>query len=119
MMIKSIVLANVAACASAFYLPGVAPLEYDVGAPVAVKVNKLFSMQTQLPYQFYTLPVCKPVDAEYKSENLGEILKGDEIMSSPYEVHMQQDFTCKKVCSVKLTEEHSDLYTQFEQKKFN
>ena len=35
-------------------------------------------MKTQLPYQFYTLPICKPVDAAYKHENLGEILKGTQ-----------------------------------------
>ena len=81
------------ACVRAFYLPGVAPLEYEVGSKVDVKVNKLYSSKTQLPYQFYTLPICKPIDAAYKHENLGEILKGDEIMDSPYEVCFQHQMT--------------------------
>ena len=44
----------------AFYLPGVAPRDYVMGEQVALKVNALDSTHTQLPYDYYSLPFCKP-----------------------------------------------------------
>lgn len=51
-----------------------------------VKVNKLASTKTQLPYSYYTLPFCKPKTIVDSAENLGEVLRGDRIENSPYEV---------------------------------
>ena len=49
---------------------------------------KLTSVKTQLPYRFYDLPYCEPdpEDAKHTPENLGEILRGDRIVNTPYEV---------------------------------
>ena len=33
---------------------------------------KLTSSRTQLPYEYYSLPYCKPEAVLYKAENLGE-----------------------------------------------
>jgi transmembrane 9 superfamily protein 2/4 len=30
------------------------------GDPLALKVNKLSSIKTQLPYEYYSLPFCRP-----------------------------------------------------------
>lgn len=51
-----------------------------------VKVNKLTSIKTQLPYTYYSLPYCKPSKIVDSSENLGEVLRGDRIENSPYVV---------------------------------
>lgn len=68
-----------------FYLPGVAPKEYVDGETVPLKVNKLVSAKTQLPYPYYSLPFCKPTEGvKDMAENLGEILMGDKIENSPY-----------------------------------
>jgi len=88
--------------ATAFYLPGVAPIEYEEGAAVELKVNKLTSSKTQLPYEYYTLPYCKPDTVKKKVENIGEILTGDIIETSPYEIYMLQQESCKTLCTVKL-----------------
>jgi len=90
---------------SAFYLPGVAPIEYDDGAVVDLKVNKLTSVKTQLPYDYYTLPFCKPATILVSAENLGEVLEGDRIQNSPYEINMKVDVTCKVLCKQQLTAE--------------
>ena len=71
-----------------FYLPGVAPHQYLPGERVEVKVNKLSSTVTQLPYDYYKLGFCQPKELTYKVENLGEVLHGSKIQSSPYELHM-------------------------------
>lgn len=36
---------------------------------------KLTSVKAQLPYEYYSLPFCKPEKVVYKAENLGKILK--------------------------------------------
>jgi transmembrane 9 superfamily protein 2/4 len=72
--------------ANAFYLPGVTPREFLEKDQVFVKVNKLDSVRTQLPYDYYTLPFCRPHEIQEAAENLGEILSGDRIETSLYEV---------------------------------
>jgi transmembrane 9 superfamily protein 2/4 len=71
---------------SGYYLPGVAPVDFEENEPVELKVNKLTSVHTQLPYRFYSLPFCTPKTIIDKVENIGEILRGDRIENSLYEV---------------------------------
>jgi len=52
-----------------------------------VKVNKLSSTKTQLPYSYYSIPYCRPQEIVDSAENLGEVLRGDRIENSPYEVN--------------------------------
>lgn len=94
----------------AFYLPGVAPTEYQDGAPVDLKVNKLNSVKTQLPYEYYVLPYCKPAAILQSAENLGEILEGDMIQNSPYEIRMKENTICKLLCKQKLQPDQKDKF---------
>jgi len=96
--------------AEAFYLPGVAPNEYLAGGQVDLKVNKLTSVKTQLPYGYYTLPYCQPKQIQDSVENLGEILVGDMIENSPYDLRMLQNATCELLCSQAFTKEHKDHF---------
>lgn len=59
--------------ACAFYVPGVAPVEFRKGQSIEVKAVKMTSTLTQLPYSYYSLNLCKPKNGtlNYKSENLG------------------------------------------------
>ncbi len=97
--------------AHGFYLPGVAPLDFEKvnprsitypvlfilslfvtfllafqGVAVNIKVNKLSSTKTQLPYEYYAAPFCKPKVVINSAENLGEVLRGDRIENSVYSV---------------------------------
>jgi transmembrane 9 superfamily member 2/4 len=90
--------------AHGFYLPGVAPRNFEAGEKVDIKVNKLTSVHTQLPMDYYGLPFCKPKGGvQLYAENLGEFLTGDRIENSPYNVYMQHDEGCKVLCQHKLT----------------
>jgi len=93
-----------------FYLPGVAPIEYAENARVELKVNKLTSAKTQLPYGYYVLPYCRPVEVVESVENLGEILVGDMIENSPYEIQMLRNMSCKVLCKVQLSIEKKDQF---------
>jgi hypothetical protein len=101
---------------TAFYLPGVAPEDFakvrsegaiathvgwgrslpppcpspllplpPQGDLITLKVNKLNSVKN-LPYEYYSLPYCRPDKVKSKTENLGELLRGDRIENSPYDV---------------------------------
>ncbi|CAH9126979.1 unnamed protein product [Cuscuta epithymum] len=74
---------------NAFYLPGTYMHTYSTGDEIYVKVNSLTSIETELPFGYYTLPYCKPPNGIKKSaENLGELLMGDQIDNSPYRFRM-------------------------------
>lgn len=83
-----------------FYVPGVAPVEFKKGQRIEVKAVKMTSIHTQLPYEYYSLPFCLPKNGTfvYKSENLGEVLRGDRIVNTPYEVHMAENIKCRLLC---------------------
>lgn len=44
--------------AEGFYLPGVAPVTFGFCEDVDIKVNKLTSVHTQLPLDYYSMPFC-------------------------------------------------------------
>jgi len=96
--------------ASAFYLPGVAPRDYAKGDVIEVKVVKLDSVKTHLPFDYYSLPFCRPPTVVESAEGLGEILSGDRIENSPYKVIMDMEETCQIVCRA--------VYNDKELKKF-
>ncbi|XP_014505006.1 transmembrane 9 superfamily member 8 [Vigna radiata var. radiata] len=85
-----------------FYLPGVAPQDFQKGDPLQVKVNKLTSTKTQLPYTYYSLPYCAPEKILDSAENLGEVLRGDRIENSRYVFKMREPQMCNIVCKLKL-----------------
>ncbi|KAI9125511.1 hypothetical protein K1719_002929 [Acacia pycnantha] len=85
-----------------FYLPGVAPRDFQKGDLLMVKVNKLTSTKTQLPYSYYSLPYCRPDRIVDSAENLGEVLRGDRIENSPYVFKMREPQMCNVVCRLTL-----------------
>jgi hypothetical protein len=83
-----------------FYLPGSYPILYGIGDSLSVKVNSLTSIDTEIPFTYYSLPFCQPSEGVKDSaENLGELLMGDRIESSPYKFKMYKNesdiFLCK------------------------
>ena len=60
------------------------------GDVIGVKVAKLDSVKTQLPYDYYSLPFCRPPTIEESAENLGEVLSGDRIENSTYKVEQHE-----------------------------
>ena len=96
--------------ANAFYLPGVSPHEYRDGEKVELKVNKLTSTKTQLPYEYYSLPFCQPENMDTVAENLGEVLRGDKIMHSDYQLKMGVEESCKVLCRKVLTADEATLF---------
>jgi len=96
---------------TAFYLPGVAPRDFAPGDQLLVKVNKITSIKTQLPYEYYSLEFCKPDTIINSAENLGEVLRGDRIENSVYMFKMKESKKCKVVCRIdKLSEKSAKVF---------
>lgn len=103
---------------SAFYLPGVAPTTYKAGDRVELNVNHLtpalsekdsqlhsvFSFDYYHPAFRFCRPEPEPKDV---SESLGSILFGDRILSSPFELKMMENETCKALCEEKTFDQRS------------
>ncbi|KAK9467418.1 hypothetical protein V1512DRAFT_205662 [Lipomyces arxii] len=72
-------------------------------------VNKVTSDSTQLPYAYYDLKfVCPPISEKRQvGLNLGEVLRGDRIAESDYDLHMLQDVECAQLCEVTI--DQSDI----------
>uniref|UniRef100_A0A0D9WSN9 Transmembrane 9 superfamily member n=1 Tax=Leersia perrieri TaxID=77586 RepID=A0A0D9WSN9_9ORYZ len=94
-----------ASTARGFYLPGVAPRDFRKKDELAVKVNQLSSIKTQLPYSYYSLPFCRPATIVDSAENLGEVLRGDRIENSLYVFEMREPRLCQIVCKTVLSHE--------------
>lgn len=88
------VLACLLAGANAFYLPGVSPHAYEPGEQVRLQVNSLTSVKTHLPYEFYNLKFCRPDVIREAPENLGQLLMGNDILNSAFQVSGAAAATC-------------------------
>ncbi|KAK6151653.1 hypothetical protein DH2020_014288 [Rehmannia glutinosa] len=85
-----------------FYLPGSYPHKYGIGDYLNVKVNSLTSIDTELPFSYYSLPFCQPKEGiKDSAENLGELLMGDRIENSPYRFKMYTNETEIFLCQTK------------------
>ncbi|KAK9370185.1 hypothetical protein V1509DRAFT_637789 [Lipomyces kononenkoae] len=77
---------------------------YAEGEIIPLMVNKVSSDSTQLPYAYYDLKfVCPPSpDVKRVGLNLGEILRGDRISGSDYNIVMGKDVECERLCDVEV-----------------
>lgn len=55
-------------------------------------------------YQYYTLPFCQHKSGKkYVTEDLGEVLEGDRLVNTPYEIKFREDVETQTLCTKKLT----------------
>ncbi|XP_030967123.1 transmembrane 9 superfamily member 12 [Quercus lobata] len=98
---------------NAFYLPGSYMHTYSPRDSIFAKVNSLTSIETELPFSYYSLPYCQPPEGIKKSaENLGELLMGDQIDNSPYRFRMNVNETVYLCTTQPLKENEVKLLKQ-------
>lgn len=100
-----LVVASCGRCtADAFWLTETeSPREYLDGVKIDMKVNKLISVKTQLPFDYYTLPFCAPDGGLEKTfENLGEVMAGDLVENTAYDLRMNENVSCALLCTRQL-----------------
>uniref|UniRef100_A0A667XJ13 Transmembrane 9 superfamily member n=1 Tax=Myripristis murdjan TaxID=586833 RepID=A0A667XJ13_9TELE len=92
---------------SAFYLPGLAPVSFceegkggdDCQVNIQLFVNRLDSVESVLPYEYDVFDFCKDAEEKRPSENLGQVLFGERIETSPYKFSFNKEVKCKPVCT--------------------
>ncbi|KAM9269680.1 transmembrane 9 superfamily member 2-like isoform 4-T4 [Cariama cristata] len=97
----------VAPLCAAFYLPGLAPVSFcekgeeseSCKSLIELFVNRLDSVESVLPYEYDAFDFCQDTEEKRPSENLGQVLFGERIASSPYKFTFKKQETCKKVCT--------------------
>ncbi|EDV23172.1 uncharacterized protein TRIADDRAFT_37943 [Trichoplax adhaerens] len=50
-------------------------------------------------YHYYSLPICRPQKVEHRSLTLGEVLKGDRMAVSSFNIRFRETFKNKKLCT--------------------
>ncbi|MBN3319201.1 TM9S1 protein, partial [Atractosteus spatula] len=72
--------------------PGGGAATYKQGDPVTLYVNKVGPYHNpQETYHYYTLPVCRPKEVRHKALSLGEVLDGDRMAESLYEIRFREN----------------------------
>ncbi|GMT33198.1 hypothetical protein PFISCL1PPCAC_24495, partial [Pristionchus fissidentatus] len=96
---------------SAFYLPGLAPVNFcekqnakaSCPSNVTLFVNRLDSDQSVIPFEYHSFDFCIGSEDESPVENLGQVLFGERIRPSPYKMSFLEEQKCAKVCTRKYT----------------
>jgi hypothetical protein len=99
--------------AECFYLPGVAPRTFRKDQPVKIKVQTLVSSESQLQFDYYQLPFCKPSKIVDMPENLGEALAGEKAHTSNFKIRMRKDEFCKTLCRQTYTPAQMEEFQDF------
>jgi len=102
----SVILTLIASGARAFYLPGLAPVNFcesdkttsSCKSEVKLFVNRLDSEQSALPYEYSYFDFCSSDSQEWPVENLGQIVFGERIRPSPYNISFLKNESCKLLC---------------------
>ena len=92
--------------ATAFYLPGLAPVNYcKVGetsetckSELKLYVNRLNSEKNVIPYEYHHYDFCPSDESQSPVENLGQVLFGERIRPSPYKLEFMKNMTCELAC---------------------
>ncbi|KAH9363566.1 hypothetical protein HPB48_005901 [Haemaphysalis longicornis] len=94
-------------CRDAFYLPGLAPVNYcrenattpQCQSNVALYVNRLTSDKSVIPYEYEHFDFCRTRETVSPSENLGQVVFGERIRLSPYKISFLKDVHCRVLCN--------------------
>ncbi|KAL3692712.1 hypothetical protein R1sor_006363 [Riccia sorocarpa] len=77
---------------------------YAEGDPVPLFANKVGPFQNPSEtYQYYDLPFCTPKDVKHKTEDLGEVLEGDRMVTTLFNLTFKNDKEFEELCSTVLT----------------
>ena len=79
---------------------------YEKDGEVEVFVNKVGPyFNPHETYHYYSLPVCRPKEIKHRPLTLGEVLDGDRMAYSLYNIRFMKNEKLKRLCSVSLRPE--------------
>lgn len=89
-----------------FYLPGLAPVNYceegtgtgSCESHVSLYVNRLNSEESVIPYEYNHFDFCSTGENSSPVENLGQVVFGERIRPSPYNISFRKAMECVPLC---------------------
>eukprot|EP00543_Licmophora_paradoxa_P013950 CAMPEP_0202478376 /NCGR_PEP_ID=MMETSP1360-20130828/94427_1 /ASSEMBLY_ACC=CAM_ASM_000848 /TAXON_ID=515479 /ORGANISM="Licmophora paradoxa, Strain CCMP2313" /LENGTH=702 /DNA_ID=CAMNT_0049105655 /DNA_START=390 /DNA_END=2498 /DNA_ORIENTATION=+ len=84
--------------------PGVSPVEYRQREDMVIYADLIESRKTQVPFEFYDLPVCPQPSLKFKKarKNLGARLQGHDVKPAPFALNAIENKGCTPICLVTL-----------------
>ncbi|KXJ23174.1 transmembrane 9 superfamily member 2 [Exaiptasia diaphana] len=90
-----------------FYLPGLAPVSYCLKeneekgckARIDLYVNRLDSVDSVIPFEYSSFDFCQTKEKSSPSENLGQVVFGDRITKSAYNLTFKVPLACQLLCT--------------------
>ncbi|KAF9593739.1 hypothetical protein IFM89_024877 [Coptis chinensis] len=84
---------------------------YTVGEIVPFFVNKIGPLNNPSEtYQYFDLPFCLPDRVIEETETLGEVLNGDRLTNSLYEIRFREDKILESICNKSLNREEVEKF---------
>jgi len=93
---------------SSILFPGVSPEEYKKGEAIEIFAESVDSQKTQVPFEYFKLPVCQPPKLDdkkrrkHRRKSLGQRLMGYSTQPVSYEFQTQVDRGCTPLCMVRM-----------------
>ena len=84
------------------FLPGITEKKYESSTQIEVFAGTLTSSRTQLPFEYYYLPFCKPEENSMEFDNIGQALTGDVLEKTSFKISMWADQYCSILCQSKV-----------------
>lgn len=99
-------------CLYASLLPGLSANDFAKGEALNLFANKMVSRQTRLPYDYFSLPFCRPTTARIETATrskdsgrlgIGQILQGERARLTAYQVNVLHDVSCETLCTANFS----------------
>eukprot|EP00794_Sanderia_malayensis_P010630 gene10630-11756_t len=106
-----------------FYLPGLAPVSYckkgheklNCDSKIHLFVNSLDSVESVIPYEYSKFDFCAvPGNEPSPSENLGQVVFGERIRPSAYNLTFGEESQCVELCEKKYDKKNADDITKID-----
>ncbi len=95
------------------------PINSSQDAGVAVYMNKVWPAGNPVEtYRYYDFPFCSPTVVEEGRMSLGQIMRGDRLVSSLYRMRAGTGITKESVCSKDLTVNEVDHFIEAIREKY-
>lgn len=111
-----LVLALTSRSSIAALLPGLSVNDFSRNEQLNVFANKMVSFHNRIPFDYFTLPFCKPsIERRQALKNskdpghlgIGQILQGERSRVMPYDIRLLENVPCARVCTANFS--HSDV----------
>ncbi len=101
--------------------PKAGPKNFENNDDVPMTIETVTSLQSNLAYDYYKLPVCPPLSAGKRKKtrkNFGEKLKGNVSRPAPYEIRVGKNLGCQALCQVEIDKKKLDFVIKLTRERY-